>query len=357
MDGFILVIPSLNPDDKLIQLLQSIRQTLTTIPILIVNDGSGEYYQPIFDQAKQFNCIVVDHAVNRGKGAALKTAMQYILIHYPTVNFLVTIDSDGQHKVVDMLGCMEAARLNPSALLLGTRQFGNDVPFRSKFGNILTRNILKLITGIELEDTQTGLRVIPRFFLPALLKLKGDRFEYETNMLVLTKEMKIPIVTHPIQTVYLEDNVSSHFKVVSDSIKIYSVFIKCLVSSVMSFAVDLLAYALIINLLAAISFTSIYMASFSARAISSIFNYYVNRELVFKDHSRSNFLKYFLLVIFQIALSSLLVYLLFLLLEGENTVFLKMVVDSLLFFLSYFVQKHLIFKGKAYDKKMEDYIV
>lgn len=99
------------------------------------------------------------------------------------------------------------------------------------------------------------------------------------------------------------------------------------------------------------------MASFSARAISSIFNYYVNRELVFKDHSRSSFLKYFLLVIFQIALSSLLVYLLFLLLEGENTVFLKMVVDSLLFFLSYFVQKHLIFKGKAYDKKMEDYIV
>lgn len=356
MDEFIIVIPSLNPDNKLIQLLQSIRQTLTTIPILIVNDGSGEYYRPIFEQAKEYNSIVVEHAVNRGKGAALKTAMQYILTNYPTLNFMVTIDSDGQHKVVDMIGCMEVARLNPSALILGTRQFENDVPFRSKFGNIVTRNVLKLTTGIELEDTQTGLRVIPRLFLPALVKLKGDRFEYETNMLVLTKKMKIPIVAHPIQTVYLEDNVSSHFKVVSDSIKIYSVFIKYLISSVMSFAVDLLAYAVIINLLAAISFTSISVASFAARAISSVFNYYVNRELVFKDHSRSSLLKYFLLVIFQIALSSLLVYLLFLLLEGENTVFLKVVVDSVLFFLSYFVQKHMIFKGKSHDKKTEDFI-
>lgn len=238
MEEFIIVIPSLNPDKKLIQLLESIRSTLKTIPILIVNDGSGAEYDSVFMQAATYQCAMIEHEVNRGKGAALKTAMHHILTHYPSINYMVTIDSDGQHTVTDMLDCMEEAADNPSALVLGTRLFEEDVPFRSKFGNVVTRNVLKLTTGIELDDTQTGLRVIPRSFFPALLKLEGDRFEYETHMLVLTKEMNVPIVAHPIQTVYIDENASSHFKVVSDSIKIYSVFIKYMFSSIVSFTFE-----------------------------------------------------------------------------------------------------------------------
>lgn len=344
MDSFMIVIPSLNPDTKLIQLVESIRHTLTEIPIMIVNDGSNENFEPIFQKVAQYGCIIKKHEINRGKGAALKTAINYILSDYPSITSMVTIDSDGQHSVPDMMGCIKSANENPTALILGTRTFVKDIPLRSRFGNILTRNILRFATGINLEDTQTGLRIIPRSFMKPLLELKGDRFEYEMNMLMATKEHNVPIVMHPIDTIYIEDNASSHFRVIRDSFKIYSVFFKYLLSSAMSFFIDVLGYALIINLLSAISLGSIYFASFCARGISSIFNYYMNRELVFNKQSENSFIKYFLLVILQIALSSFLVFAFYQLFSSGETVMLKIIVDSLLFFLSYFVQKHFIFK-------------
>ena len=344
MNGFVIVIPSLEPDYKLIQLLQSIRQTQRTIPIYIINDGSSAEYDEVFQECLNYQVTLLKHEVNLGKGAALKTAMRHILNERSEIEFMVTIDSDGQHTVSDMLACIQAAKQNSQALILGTRTFLRGVPMKSKFGNVLTRNVLNLATGINIEDSQTGLRVIPRYFMPALLRVKGERFEFETQMLLATKVHKIPIVMQAIETIYIEDNSSSHFRVFSDSIKIYSVFVKYFLSSVLSFLLDILAYSLLIRWLVGVNLGTISIASFVARSISSSFNYYINNKHVFSSQSTSSLMKYFSLVIIQIGASSGLVYLITQFLRVSDTVWVKVSADSALFLASFFIQKYFIFK-------------
>lgn len=345
MDNYLILIPSLEPDQKLIELVKVIRRNDQHVPILIVDDGSGPEFQGIFQiVTEHFDCLVLTHDTNFGKGTAIKTALTKVLTDFPDVTWIVTIDSDGQHTYQDMLACLSKAQENPSSMILGTRTFGKEVPLRSKFGNVLTRNILRLTTGLAIEDSQTGLRVFPRKQLPELLEIAGERFEYETNMLVEAKKRNWSIISQPISTIYIEDNASSHFRVFTDSIAIYGVFFKYLFSSLASFVVDVIAYALLIHLLTKINLSSIMMASIGARLISAIVNYYINRELVFQQRTKHSMILYFILVIFQIILSSLLVYLIYLIVPLGDSVLLKIAVDCVLFFLSYHVQKNVIFK-------------
>ena len=318
MENSLIMIPSLEPDHKLLALVEKIRLHNQHLPILVVDDGSGVAYQPVFSAlAQQFGCQVLTHPKNLGKGAAINT---------------------------DMMACLAKAQAHPDSIILGTRSFGKEVPLRSKFGNILTRNILRLATGLAIEDSQTGLRVFPRKFMTDLLAISGERFEYETRMLIEAQKRGWPILSQPIATIYIEENASSHFRVLADSVAIYSVFLKYLFSSVVSFFVDVIAYALLIHFLSVIDLSSIVIASLGARLISAIVNYYINRELVFGQRTKNSMLQYFLLVIVQILLSSFLVYLIYLILPIGDSVLLKIGVDCLLFFFSYHVQKNVIFK-------------
>lgn len=175
----------------------------------------------------------------------------------------------------------------------------------------------------------------------ALLQALNEMPDVETH-LVMSKWAKT--TSQPIATIYIEENASSHFRVLADSVAIYSVFLKYLFSSVVSFFVDVIAYALLIHFLSVIDLSSIVIASLGARLISAIVNYYINRELVFGQRTKNSMLQYFLLVIVQILLSSFLVYLIYLILPIGDSVLLKIGVDCLLFFFSYHVQKNVIFK-------------
>ena len=343
----LIVIPTLEPDQKLIKLLADIREVDQGLSILMIDDGSGDKYQNIFDQAEEnFNVQVIHHPKNRGKGAALKTAMAAILVDYPEIDVMVTIDSDGQHSYSDMMKTVELAKHHPDGLVLGTRQFDRNVPLRSKFGNLVTRMIMRITTGIQVSDTQTGLRVIPREFLPQLVEVSGDRFEYETNMLIETRKQGWPIYTQPIQTIYIEDNASSHFRIIKDSIAIYGVVFKYILSSISSFLIDVLLYAVFIHLLNQLNLSAIFIASILSRLISSLFNYYINQKFVFQKSSSYALLKYYSLVILQISLSSLLVFAIHQIFKLDEVVGVKIIVDTFLFLLSYFVQKTFIFKEK-----------
>ena len=205
-----VIIPSYEPDERMTELMEHLKAAQIA-PVVIVDDGSeGEAYQEIFRKAQtQFGYTVLHHAVNLGKGRALKTAFNYCLNTWPDMVGCVTIDSDGQHTVKDMCACMEALRRNPEALIMGVRDFGAEgIPARSVFGNRCTSVILKALTGVSVSDTQTGLRAIPAAFMKRLLHEKGERFELETNMLIDTKEEEIPIIEVPIDTIYLAENKS-----------------------------------------------------------------------------------------------------------------------------------------------------
>lgn len=343
--SIVIVIPSLEPDNKLINLVSSIQQYNSDWSVVVVNDGSSEKYSSIYETIEnEYQYVVLKHSVNKGKGAAIKTAINDILKNKPDVRYVITIDSDGQHTMEDMIKCIEAAKKNPDSLVFGVREFNKDVPFRSKFGNILTRNIVRMITGIKLSDTQTGLRVIPVKFLETLLLIPGDRFEYETNMILESKKNKWEIYSQPIETVYLEHNDSSHFRVIKDSIAIYSTFLKYSISSVLSFLIDILSYALLINFFSGLSLDVIFISSIIARILSSLFNYFVNRNIVFNKDAKRSFLKYFGLVLIQISLSSFFIYVTHMYFLQANTVFIKVLIDGTLFFISYYVQKKFIFR-------------
>lgn len=346
-----VIIPAYEPDDKLITLLENINNA-NIKPVVVVNDGSvGEGTKEIFEKASSFSFVtVLNHAVNQGKGRALKTAFNYCLNEYPDMTGCITIDSDGQHSLEDMLKCMDAMKKNEEALVLGCRDFNaNDVPARSSFGNKTTSIVMKALVGLSISDTQTGLRGISTKFMKHLLNVKGERYEFETNMLLETKELSIPIVEVPIKTIYIEENKASHFNPLKDSIKIYMLFGKFIFSSLSSCVIDLILFSIFCNLLIKLPdrgiITYITVSTVLARIISGTYNYAINYKVVFKSESGvlKTLPKYIILFICQMCLSAIFVNILYPLLGGAEVV-VKMFVDVILFFISYFIQRELVYK-------------
>ncbi|WP_078378792.1 bifunctional glycosyltransferase family 2/GtrA family protein [Sutcliffiella halmapala] len=343
-----ILIPAYNPDNKLTELVKNIVNEGFQ-KILIVNDGSKQECQDIFDSLKDIKeCTVIEHEVNQGKGQALKTAFSYFLDHSVDSLGLVTVDADGQHAVEDMKKVAKRLCERPDSLVLGVRDFSaDDIPFRSRFGNILTKGVARFACGINISDTQTGLRGIPTHFIKKLIHVGGQRYEFEMNMLIECKTNNINIEEVSIQTIYIEENESSHFNPIIDSIKIYSVFLKFAVSSGLSFGLDVLLFALFVMILNGVFIdTYIIFATIFARVLSALFNFTVNRKVVFKSTAPNAIMKYFTLAIGQMLASALLVYLTFQFI-GYGEVGIKIIVDFMLFLASFVIQREWVFKKKV----------
>ncbi len=223
-----VVIPAYEPDERFVELARSIDKS-SIDSVIVVDDGSDEVYSKFFSEVRRIlgdRCVFLSHPTNKGKGAALKTAFSYVIENYPDALGVVTADSDGQHDIDSIKKLQNAIISNSGDLILGVRSFnGKDIPWKSKFGNRITRIVFRLATGVDVSDTQTGLRGIPFAFLKDLLKIKYDRFEYEMNMLI-DCVTRYHIVEIPIETIYeSKDNHQTHFNPFLDSIKIYKVLL------------------------------------------------------------------------------------------------------------------------------------
>ncbi len=348
-----LIIPSYEPDDRLINLLQSLTVSGFT-HIILVNDGSDEKYAHFFETAKNdYGCTVLNHVVNLGKGRALKTAFNYCLNNDSELVGCVTADSDGQHNAHDILAVMDALITEPNNLILGSRDFSNaNVPRKSYFGNTLTRKVCKFLCSVDVSDTQTGLRGIPASFMRDLLETAGERFEFETRMLIQSKDNH-PITEIPIETVYdSKENHQTHFNPIVDSVKIYLIFgaefIRFAISSLSSSVVDLVLFTLFCKLFKTLYPVGAYiaLATVSARVLSATYNYLINYTFVFKSNVNKGIAltKYVALAVIQMSLSALFVTLLFMAFPAIPEVIIKVIIDTILFFISYYIQKRLIFK-------------
>lgn len=142
---------------------------------------------------------------------------------------------------------------------------------RADLENNMTSFVFKFACGLNISDTQTGLRAIPAQFLKTFCEVKGERFEYETNMLLELRQSNIGFVEVPIQTVYIEENASTHFNPIKDSIKIYGVIFKFLFSSFASSLIDLAIFTIIEALLLGRVDDSLRIFSATAGARSYIF--------------------------------------------------------------------------------------
>ena len=258
---------------------------------------------------------------------------------------MVTADADGQHNVWDIFRVSKKAQENPNHLIIGARSFSGNVPLRSAFGNKLTRFLFKQQTGVSVTDTQTGLRGFTTNMIPFMLKVEGQRYEYEMNML-LAASKEYPIIEVPIETVYINDNQASHFRPVRDGLMIYKDMFKFALSSISSFLID---YIVLLVLAAVPTSLKILLANGVARVTSSIFNYSTNKRLVFKN--KDSVVKtgtgYFGLALGLFILDTLLIRL-FYAVFGLNLLIVKIIVGSLLFCLSWLVQKKIIFKERTH---------
>ena len=240
MEENVLVIPSLDPDENFLNLLEEFKNKIVqekiNMSIVVVNDGSSKNFNNLFEEIKNKDITVLQHSVNLGKGRALKTAFNYILNEAKNLKSVVTADSDGQHLIEDIILCLKCSNENQNTLILGTRNFmtsknlkeKNKIPFRSKVGNIATSLVFKYLLGLKISDTQTGLRAFSKEQVKDFLTVKGERFEYETNMLIDNKNLGYKFKEVPINTVYIKNNESSHFNPIRDSITIYLLFLNIL---------------------------------------------------------------------------------------------------------------------------------
>ena len=342
----IALIPAYEPEENMLDLLENIKKD-TDMDIVVVNDGSSDACKDIFSKAKEF-AKVLEHEVNKGKGRALKTGLNYINDNYRGEYIVVTMDADGQHTIEDAIKICDLVKKSPDILVLGKRFFGEDVPLRSRFGNAMTRLVYKIATGVKVYDTQTGLRAFSYKLLPLMLEIKGERYEYEINVLMECSKNNIEIKEIDIATIYINNNSGSHFNVFKDSYRIYKEIFKFCAASIICFLVDYALYC--IGLVFTVSLgkgLSTVVSNVFARILSSVLNFTLNKKVVFKR--KGNTLKlaisYFMLALCILA-GNTIVLKMFVEVFNIDTKIAKLITELIFFIISWFIQKFLIFKKK-----------
>lgn len=335
-----ILIPAYEPDNRLLELIIQL-QRCELGPIVVIDDGSGPAYSKIFALVKSLRCTVLTHEANLGKGRALKTGFE----HFQRAGLpgpIITTDSDGQHLPHDIQRIYEAVlKQNAPGIVLGSRRFSGKVPLRSRFGNTVTRSVFTLTTGNKVYDTQTGLRGFPLSMLSWLSDIPGERFEYEMNMLLTANKAGYPITEEYIDTVYLDENKSSHFRPVADSLRIYYPILLFSTSSMLSALLDF-ALLFIVHYFS----SSLLLSVVAARLCSSVFNYSMNRRYVFTGaHAKriyQSLPKYFALVLLILLLNYGLLYF-----YNEKLIIpllaAKVMTEASIFVFSYWAQRRFVY--------------
>ena len=340
-----ILIPAFEPDERLVTLIKQIKEACS-FEILVIDDGSGEKFQDIFNDLRNLDVSVVMHAVNKGKGCALKTGFAYIMDVLKENEGVMTADADGQHLCKDILRIADKLRSVDNKIILGERNFAGKIPLKSSVGNWISLSVFNMLSGQNIKDTQTGLRGFSSSMLPWLLTIEGDRYEYEMNVLLKAGSAGYGIRTIDIETVYIDSNKSSHFRPVHDSFLVIFPFLKFCVSGFSSAVVDYVLLFLFQWITQNLLFSVIV-----ARIASSAFNFVINKLHVFNIASvsrrtKSELIKYYILVCILLTFNYFI--LLFLSQDLHIPLFWsKLITELTLFTISYPAQRFIVFKKQA----------
>ena len=347
-----VVSPAYEPGEELIAYVKAIQEAALG-PIVAVDDGSSSDYAHIFAALREQGCTVLAHSENRGKGAAIKTALEWYRLHPNGCGGIVTVDCDGQHTVPDVRRVCEAMALCPRSLVLGCRDFGEGTPTRSRTGNRVASAAMRALYDIDLKDTQTGLRGLPNAMHEGLLGLRGERYEYELNMLIFAKQQGFPYTIVPIETVYFNNNAGSHYRTVEDSARIAlqlcTGLVQYAMSAGLSVVVDVFLYCILVKwiLLSWDTAPRLFWAAVIARICSSVVNYACNRHLPYVQEKRVGVtvIKYYCLWLVQLTASFAGAWLLCVGLQMDDML-AKLLIDAFLAVASYQIQLRWVFHKK-----------
>lgn len=336
----VVVIPAYEPDVALCEIVSKLWEL--GLAIVVVDDGSGESFRPVFDSIKDISTVLCNDQ-NYGKGVAIRTALSYIQDEMSDCEFVGVMDADGQHLPEDMVKVLREAKQYPEAFILGVRRFGKDTPLRSRMGNWITSRVFRMITGVGVTDTQTGLRAFHRDMLQVLLETQGARYEYEMNVLVRLAKQGTVIREVPIHTIYRDQmNSTSHFRAFTDSVRIYRDLLQFTMISLSSFLLDYVLFLLFVHFLGE-PFGSVLIANITARFVSAAYNYSMNCRWVFhRSPDVQSALQYFALACAILLTNNLILEILS---QGIGlpVAVAKIITELTLFAGSWIVQRYCIF--------------
>lgn len=337
----VALVPSYEPDEALLTVANDLLANDFTV--VVVNDGSGPSYDGIFSQLpSEVHYLAYD--TNHGKGYALKHGMKYIKENFLDC-IVVTLDSDGQHRVSDAVRiCDECEEHEESTLVLGSRIFDKKAPFKSRFGNFMARTSFLISTRHKIYDTQTGLRAFDYGLLDRMITIKGDRYEYEMNVLLDAVRNNISVKEVKIETIYIDNNAGTHYNPWKDTLKIFVEVLKFSASSLIGFLVDQGVFNLLLLIPTGYTYWYVY-CNVIARVVSASVNFTINYNLVFKKKTTiwRALLKYTLLALFILGCNTLFLWLL-VDKAGMNESIAKIIVEATMFIVSWLVQRLFVFR-------------
>ena len=328
----VALIPAYQPDDKLINVIKGLSSE--GYNIVVVNDGSDKDCEELFNIASKMSTVIT-HTENKGKGEALKTGLRYIKKNFKAPYIVVTADADGQHKTADIIRVSDEAEQHKNSLVLGSRKLDKDVPFRSRFGNSVTRWLFLAFLGRFVYDTQTGLRAFGDQIIDEMIEISGSRYEYEMIALMKLAKEKTDIREIFIETVYLDNNSSSHFNPVKDFFKICGEMWKFSVPSIVAFLASFVLFCLLFAITGQVVISNV-LAMIVGILVKLLFNI----KYAFKSNGR--IVKSTLITAFIIVLDTAL-------LKGLTLIYVnpyvaKVLTEIVVFVLSYIIKKALVFR-------------
>lgn len=330
----IVLIPAYKPDSNMISLVSELAQR--RLDIVIVDDGSGKEYRGLFDAAEP-NAQIIHCEQNSGKGAAIKTGLEYIRDNYKPPYTVVTADADGQHRAKDIIRVSKAAKKRPGTLVLGCRTISREMPLRNWFGNFYTKIAFALATGMVSHDTQTGLRGFSDSLIPYMLNINGSRYEYEMNVLLHWARCNKPVFEIPIRTIYHDGNNNSHFNAVRDSFTIYGKILRFSAMPFMCFLLDILLFSL---LLPHMPLTA---ACLCTRVVIDILYFFLLRRSVRRYFPDVGFPLPQILAFFSAELTMNTALLLGLCAFGVTPPAAKAIANAIMFFMTFIIQRKVLF--------------
>lgn len=211
--NYCVVIPTYNNHKTLQRVIDGV--LCYTHNVIIINDGSTDTTKSILDGYPQLT--VLHLPVNKGKGNALRAG--FAIARNKGYEYAITLDSDGQHYPNDIPVFLEAVKNAGNTLYIGSRDLQQDgVPKKNSFGNGVSNFWYRFVTGLRLNDTQSGFRIYPLRHIPQ--KLYTNKFELETEVLVRSCWRGVPVVNIPVKVLYDPAERVSHFRPFLDIMRI-----------------------------------------------------------------------------------------------------------------------------------------
>jgi glycosyltransferase involved in cell wall biosynthesis len=191
------ILPALNAARFLGPLLDEIRSLHPDVRLLVVDDGSTD---GTAETARANGAEVLVHEVNRGKGAALTTGFDWAAEH--AIEWVFTLDSDGQHLPSDMAGFLERAARGDVDVIVGTRMDDPEgMPWLRKVTNLFTSWVVSSLAGTPIPDSQNGYRLF-RVASLAGVRVTTARYDFESEILVRVARRGARVDSVPTATVY-----------------------------------------------------------------------------------------------------------------------------------------------------------